>query len=101
MVLEGIFGSLVSDPGTSDPHRMVGMRRRSTEELAEGASGVDMYEPRKQVCEFNHHLMSAVTKGDLNQHGDYILAGSWAEANELANMKTKTQPQSSKEKGNK
>lgn len=101
MVLEGICGALVSDPSSSDPHMIVGMRRKSKDEMKEGENAANAYVPRKQVCAYHHHLLSAVAKGDLTQHGDYILAESWAEADEKANKKSKSQLQPSKEKGNK
>ena len=104
MILEGVKGSLVTDPFAGDALRYVGQAKKTYEECQAAPCFAECFLPEKTVKEYHPYLVKAVSRGSLKQIGDFIYAESADEA--LASISSKPKPKSkktetsSKEKGN-
>lgn len=74
IIVEGVKGTLVSDPASSDPNRYVGQMRKVLPDGHVTISLAERYEPVVVACEECLALLKAVKSGTLKQHGSLILA---------------------------
>jgi len=98
MVLEGVQGTLVTDPHSDIANRYVAQTRKSLEQRKAAKSHGDRYVPCTIAAEYHPHLVKAVSRGTLKQLGEYVYADSSADALASVSSKSKPKPKAKSEK---